>query len=345
MAIAWHWKFDKLVKTVVATLLNKYDVFMIVEGGTGTGKSTFSLDIAFAVKRDFKKLMELDYETVSVYYELLKAELKGITEEDFVANLVMLRDKDAYNFKMTKHLIYSQKAMQCFLNDWHGIGIPDEMINVAFNRDFWSEDQKDIIKMINMFRDHQNFIVACVPQFNVLDNQIKNLCKIRMSIVRRGLAVIQTPNKVFYGKDKWDSAYNEKIEREWLTKKGKRPQYTKLTTFRGFVKFPRLSKRIEEQYQAIKDDKRSSIVRDEMGIEIKKEETTEEKLYKQLIGGSIKNMQIIEGVAMANGMTAPQLKARLRKMLQDNNKNPLLSNYFYSKKAKTEGDYDVQGIV
>jgi len=31
------------------------------------------------------------------------------------------------------------------------------MINVTFNRDFYNEDQKNIIKMINMNRDHKNF--------------------------------------------------------------------------------------------------------------------------------------------------------------------------------------------
>jgi hypothetical protein len=35
------------------------------------------------------------------------------------------------------------------LSSWNVISIPDEMINVTFNRDFYSDKQKDIIKMIN----------------------------------------------------------------------------------------------------------------------------------------------------------------------------------------------------
>jgi len=342
MAVLWRWPFDKLVKTVVATLLNSYDMFMVVEGSTGVGKSSFALHLAIHVKREFKRLMAFDYETVNYYYERLKFEQKGISHEDFLAVLVELKRKDAYTFKMSESLIYKQDEMKKFLSEWCRIGIPDEMINVTFNRDFFHEDQKDIIKMINMFRDHLNLIIACVPNFGSLDKQIKDLCKIRISVVRRGLALIQTPNKTFYGKDKWDTQFNEKIEREWLMNKTKKPQYTRLTTFRGLIRFPKLPPKTERKYQKIKNKKRSVILKDEMGISDKKELTVEEKLYNKMIKGGIKNMQIIEGVAMANDMTMDKLRASLRRMLEAEGKDPKISSYFWNKKAivKEEKDKD-----
>ena len=131
-----------------------------------------------------------------------------------------------------RSMIYTKKETLNFFHQWNKNGIADEMINVTFNRDFYDLDQKNVIKMINMNRDHCNLFIACVPQFQNLDTQIKNLCKIRITVVRRGLAIIQTPNRTIYVKDKWDQATNEKFEREWLQKGISKPTYSKLTTFR-----------------------------------------------------------------------------------------------------------------
>jgi len=345
MAVLWRWGFDKIVTLVVATLLNLYDLFMVVEGSTGIGKSTFAIQLALRVRREFKKLKNLDYETVKFYYEYLNLEAKGISYEVFLNRLNEYQNNNYYDFKLNKHLLYSKDDTIKFLTGFYGIGIPDEAINVAFNRDFFLEDQKNIVKLINMYRDHLNCIMACVPNFNVLDNQIKNLCKVRVSVVRRGIAIIQTPNKTFYGKDKWDTAYNEKIEREWLSNKGKKPQYTKLTTFRGLVKFSALPDYVEKEYMRIKEEKRNVILKDQMGIEVKQEVTVEDMLFNKLIGGGIKNMQVIEGVALANNISVSTLRQRLKKLLVKSNKNPLISSYFYNKRARKEGDHQVEGIV
>ena len=345
MAILWRWGFDKVVKLVVATLLNQYDMFMVVEGSTGIGKSTFAVTLAIRVKREFKKLKNLDYDTVNFYYDYLNLEAKGVSHEDFLNRLIQFKKDNHYDFKLNKHLLYDKEHTIKFLTGYHGIGIPDEAINVAFNRDFFMEDQKNIVKIINMYRDHLNLCMACVPNFNVLDNQIKNLCKMRISVVRRGIAIIQTPNKTFYGKDKWDTAYNEKIEREWLGNKSRKPQYTKLTTFRGLVKFPPLPGYIEDKYKQIKEERRTVILKDEMGVEMKEDQSAEDMLFNKLIGGGIKNFQVFEGVALANGVSASTLRQRIKRRLIDNNKNPLIASYFYSKKAKINGDHAVRGIV
>ena len=341
MSIVWRWGFDKLVKTIVAILLNKYDVFLVSSGNTGIGKSSFALHLAYKVRREFRKLKSLDYETVKYYYEKLKFEQKGISEECFIKILIQYKEEKAYEFRMSEHLIYRKEDMQKFLNGWHGIGIGDEAINVYFNRDFYSEEQKNIVKMVNMYRDHNNLVIACVPNFNVLDNQIKNLCKIRIDVVRRGVAIIQTPNKTMYSKDKWDSDFNQKVEREWLTEKSKKPEYSKLTTFRGIVCFPKLPDNIEEKYQKIKNTKRNIILKNDMGIEIEnKELSSEDKLYNRLISGGIKNMQIVEGIAMANDISLEQMRAKIRRKLELEGKNTALSSYFWDKKALAKDDSD-----
>lgn len=342
MAVTWKWPFNKLIMTIVATLLNRYDFFCAIEGITGGGKSTLALQIALKVKAEFRKLLKLDYETVSKYYEFLSFAQKGISEEEFVNELVELKNQKAYGFKFNTHIVYKRSSLIKFLDGWKGIAISDEAVNTMFNRDFTDEDQKNIVKILNMMRDHNNLIIACIPNFKVLDNQIRDLCKMRLSIVRRGVAVIQTPNRTFYSKDKWDTANNEKIEREWLVKKSKRPRYAKLTTFRGLVKFPKLAPDIEKKYQIVKDKKRTQVVQEEMGYDMKAEETPEDILYRRLLEGGIKNMQVIEGAALAQDMTSEKLKSKIRRRLELDGKATALTTYFWGKK-KAE-DAEIKGF-
>lgn len=345
MAVIWKWPFNKLIKTIVATLLNKYDFFIAIEGVVGSGKSTLALQIAASTRREFNRLKKLNYDIVKYYYDILRLHEKGISEEDFIEELIELKKQKAYSFNFKNHLIYRREPLIKFLNNWKGIGVSDEAVNTMFNRDFINEEQKNILKLLNMNRDHNNLLIACIPRFKVLDNQVRDMCKMRLSVVRRGVAVIQTPNHTFYAKDKWDTYNNEKIEREWLTKKSKRPRYGRLTTCRGMLKFSKLSSKNEEKYHKIKNEKRTIIIKKEMGMDDKKKKKIEEKIYERLTKGGIKNMQIIEGVAIANNISLNALRGRVRKILVDKGENPLLSSYFYDKKAKKKGDFEVESIT
>lgn len=329
------WKLMDLVKTIVATLLNKYDYFMVIEGGTGIGKSTLAFQIAVRVAKEFRKLFSLDHDLIEYYYERVGRKMK-FTEEEFVQKILDLKNESAYVFNPISALIYTQDELQRKLSSWHTISIPDEMINITFNRDFFSEKQKDIIKMLNMFRDHENLTIACVPQFQNLDNQIKNLTKMKITVKRRGIAIIHTPNSVVYCRDKWDQATNEKIERDWIMKKINKPNYSKLTTFRGLVRFPALTKRQEIIYQKIKNEKRAVVLKEDMGIENTddKKEDPIQKIVDLLLNEGIKNGQMIDGYAMGLGLTPPQLRSKIVKELNKMNKPTAISYYYWDQKAK-----------
>ena len=227
MTVVMQWSLIKMITMIVRILQNKFDCFIIIEGNRGLGKSTLAIHLARGVAREFKKI-----------------------------------DHEKYKFHWDHSLVYTKKETKRFWHKWEAIGIGDEMINVTFNRDFYDTEQKDIVKMINMNRDHRNLFIACVPQFQTLDSQIKNLCKIRITVVRRGVAVIQTPNQTIYVKDKWDQATNEKIERDWIKKGITKPHYTRLTTFRGILKFPKLRDASELKYQEVKDRKRNLVAKE-----------------------------------------------------------------------------------
>ena len=336
------WRLQSLVQTIVATLLNKYDFFMVIEGNTGTGKSTLAFHIASGVAKEFRRLYALKEKHIEYYYERVGRKM-GFTEEEFVLKILKLKEERKYRFKPVEALIYTQDAMQKALSGWQGISIPDELVNVAFNRDFYSEKQKDIIKMLNMFRDHENLTICCVPSFQVIDNQIKNLTKMKITVKKRGVAIIHTPNSTVYCKDKWDQLTNEKIERAWITKKITNPNYSKLTTFRGLIRFYPLTKQQEKMYQDIKNDKRAVVLRDDMGMGSKEDDKKSDpfnNFMELLEAGSIRSGQVLEGYARAMGLTENQLIARLKTQLKKKNKPHILSQYYWDKKAKKEAEFN-----
>lgn len=304
MGLVLRWSLKRLVSIIVKTLENGFDFFLIIEGNRGLGKSTLAYHIARAVAREFRK-----------------------------------KNSKKYQFKPMRDLIYTKKETIAFLHKWNRTGIMDEMINVTFNRDFYNDDQKNIIKMINMNRDHGNLILACVPEFKNLDNQIKGLAKMRITVVRRGIAVIQTPNRSIYSKDKWDQNINEKIERSWIEKGIKNPKYTKLTTFRGILKYPKLTPKQEEIYQKVKDDKRNIIAKEQMGIDEEAETDPVMITIEKLLNKEIKNSSFLHGIGQGAGFDPFKFENRIRRELRKMGKSTRLTEYYWEKKArKEEGD-------
>jgi len=298
--VVMRWSMAKMIQMIVAILQNKFDCFIVIEGNRGLGKSTLGIHLARGVSREFKKQGSKDY-----------------------------------RFNWKNSLIYTKKETKRFWHKWKSTGIGDEMINVTFNRDFYNEDQKDIIKMMNMNRDHCNFFNACVPQFQTLDYQIKGLCKIRLTVVRRGVCIIQTPNRTIYAQDRWDTATNQKIEKEWIAKGIKNPHYTKLTTFRGVMKFPKLREKSEAQYQQVKDDKRNLVAKEEMGIDPDEVNLDPYAIaLEMLVAGKVRNGTFLDGFAQANNIIPATFKSQLRSRLQRDGKDHKVANYYWEKKAK-----------
>lgn len=304
MSAILQWSLKRMVNMICNILQNKFDCFIVLEGNRGLGKSTLAFHLANGVAREMKR-----------------------------------RNQEGYKFSPKKALLYQRLEVIKFFHKRYTTGIADEMINVTFNRDFYDDDQKDLIKMINMNRDHCNFFEACVPQFQTLDSQIKNLCKIRLTVVRRGVAVVQTPNRTIYARDKWDQATNEKIEREWLKKGIQNPHYSKLTTFRGIMKFPPLSKKQEEEYQSIKDEKRNIIAREQMGITDEDEEKDPViNAALMLEQGNIRNSQILEGMAYALDKIPDSFKRAIMSHFKKQGKRHTLSSYYWENKDNKQGN-------
>ena len=238
------------------------------------------------------------------------------------------RGVDGYKFLPRRDLLYQRDEVLRFFHKRKHSGIADEMINVSFNRDFYNETQKDLIKMINMNRDHCNLFIACVPQFKTLDSQIKNLCAMKITVLRRGMSIVHMPNQTVYSSDIWDEAFNEKIERKWLLSGTSNPRYQKLTTFRGFLKFPKLSDKQEMIYQMVKDEKRNLIAQAK-GLEEEEETNPFKIIYKALTDGKIGNVEMLNGMILAHGLKDDAIKRRLRNQLRKDSKITRLSTHYF----------------
>jgi len=324
LTVVRFWGMDQFAMMCAKMLLNKFDCFIVIEGNRGLGKSTLAYHLLTRVGRIMKRIAKETGGKDSLYkdyysfkpYPQSKGKLKG----------------------NTKNILYQRDEVINFFDRWNASALADEGINVSFNRDFWNEDQKNLIKLINMNRDHCNLFIMCIPQFQVLDNQIKNLCKIRVTIARRGMAVIQTPNRTIYNKDKWDTANNERIEREWLKKGSGLPKYSKLNTFRGMMRFPALTKRDESIYTTIKVNERNTIKKDlGVGGEEKKEKELSEIAVERLKEGKIRNANILDGMAIANGSTPDSFKNIIRGKLKKEGIDHRLPQYYWEKQGKGKG--------
>lgn len=325
MVVALQWSVDKIALMIMDMVMNKFDCFIVIDGNRGLGKSTLAYKVSKKVSNYFRVLVRETGGKDSPYYKYYE----------------FFPKKQLEHPKKYRYVIYTRNDVINVMNDWRKTAIADEMINVSFNRDFQEDGQKNLVKIINMNRDHCNLLIACVPSFQTIDNQMKNLCKIRFTVVKRGLAIIQTPNKSLYSTDKWDTANNERIERKWFQKGTGLPKYTQLNTFRGFVKFGSLSKEEQRIYDQIKTNERSLIAKD-LGVtegELGKEKVDfKDEILEKLQNGLIKNRQVIEGYAYANKITPDSLIDSLRRKLAKQNKNPKVSTYFTDKNARDKPD-------
>lgn len=235
-------------------------------------------------------------------------------------------------FKMHKDILFSRDDVKenIAVRD-HAVLLADEMINVTYNRDFWSEQQKDILKILNMYRDNCNVLIACIPNFSDLDKQFRSLVKIRINVVRRGLAVIHTQNQSYYSNDQWDMKVNEKIESKWTRKRTYKPSYTKLTTYRGLLRFGDLGKNQRELYEKIKQTKRNVLYRDEEVV--KKEQSIYDNMLERIKGGFV-TRSILQETCLMNGLKYTVVVSNLNNRLK-NEGNPSLNSYLSSDKDKS----------
>ena len=286
----YQWTINTIADLLVKTTALKFDGLVCLEARRGLGKSTLAFHISRAVNRHPNRV------------------------------------KGTYHFIPERDIIFTQQDMlNAILKRWYSTYISDEAILVAFNRDSQNNNQKKIIKALTSNRDHRNIIFLCLPSMSSLDKSVRNMVKLKITIIKRGLAVIQTPQKTIYNPDPWDTYNNEKIERKWIDN-GSKPNYTKLTTFRGFLKFPALTEKQEELYQRIKVDKRNQIMTQEEEEELSgsdnplkliKTSVIADKVIQMIATGEINDRSQFELICKMNDKAPRTMMENINKILKD----------------------------
>lgn len=307
----FKWNPTILSKLIIRTVNNKFDFNLCVSGLRGTGKSTLCYQLARRIQTCPERI------------------------------------KGTYTFNPKKDILYTQKDVLKAMNErWSSIIFCDEAIAVAFNRDFYMEDQKKIIKVMNMSRDHQNIIFFCIPNFTTLDTQMKGMMKMRIHTIRRGYGIVQTPVKSIYSRDSWDNSNNEKIEREW-SERGLKPKYQRLTTFRGVIKFKDLPPQHRQLYEEIKFLRRNQIL-----IEEEEKENAKQKrilltpiarqIAVALEEGNIKSREEFDKFAIVLGASPVDMVRRVREFNRERGVTTKLNDYFSQDEEKPDGDSKIE---
>jgi len=284
-----HWSIKELAEMTKERIKNKFDSNIAVTGLTGIGKSTFLWKF-FHKFPDFKVEKQLTYKR-SEMIDLIK------------------------NYK--------------FSYCWN-----DELIKSGYKRTFFDQEQIELITILTQYRNNYNIVAGAVPVFFTLDKELLKLFGMHINIIRRGIGVVHLPREGrMYTDDIWDIKVNAKLEEQWSKKKQKNPDfripYHKYTTFAGYVFFGAMTKKQEEYYERLKEQKRGD------ANNSKKDERPEESFYqkvlrllkeKKLDENSLLNLCLFHNKKLSN------VRVRLNQMLKDEGESKTLKDFLISKK-------------
>lgn len=281
-----------LAEIIEKRINNDFDLIIAVEGKRGMGKSTF---------------------------------LYGLGGK--------LNSRGLIKFNPYKHLVYSRTdSLKVLANSKKRYIMNDEMINVAYNRDFWESDQKELIKGLNNYRDSCNVFAMAIPKFIDLDKQMQKLCELRVVILKRGLAQIHQQLKGVYRSDVWDTKENIKIE----LKSRKGFAFGKLTTKVFYVKFPDLKESKKLFYKELKRERRNLIFNSNNGDSDDLMDNFYTNVY-DLITTFKMSQQEFESSCRAVGKTIKIVRNALNDRLKDNAHKERLQ-YFFTETNKKRAE-------
>lgn len=248
--------------------------------------------------------------------------------------------KIEHPFKPKRDLVYSREdTLKHLATKENGCIFSDEMVNVAFKRDFYEQGQKDLLKAFDMYRDSRNVFIGCIPIFIDLDKKMQNLCKLRFSVIRRGVALVQMQLSSIYSQDPWDIKNNQRIESRWSLKGTRNPRYSQLTTVRGILRFGDLSPRQRKEYDSIKKEKRAHVFdkyRDQSLI------SDPDQLFINNLMNELKQGKItpksFDVICRINAKKPDTIRRKINNILKENNDPKRWKDYCLSDKTKKRKD-------
>ena len=239
-------------------------------------------------------------------------------------------------FKPKRDLVYSREdTLKHLANKINGVILSDEMVNVAYKRDFYQEDQKELLKAFDMYRDSRNVFIGCIPIFSDLDVKIQKVCKIWIDVVSRGKALIHTQVKSSYLNDPWDLKNNMKVESKWTMRGISKPRYGQLSTIRGVLFSGDLSVSQREEYDAIKAEKRAQVFSKYSNEDIL---TDPEQIFTRNLMNQLKSYKLtpatFELLCSVNGNDSNKIRRKVNEILKQENNNLTYKDFCMDEKKK-----------
>ena len=131
------------------------------------------------------------------------------------AQLCKIGDK---NFAFSRNFIYGRKRWEKQIEtlDRYSFLVSDESSNVGHKRDWMTEAQKRIIRVLDMCRDRNLALIFVLPNIWSLDSEILRRMKAWVFVGTRGIAHVFKPNYDNpFCKDPWYRKQNEKKLERW----------------------------------------------------------------------------------------------------------------------------------
>lgn len=258
------------------------DNIILVTGPRGGGKTTISLKIILGFG-DFGEI-EVDYNK-----ELKKSIPEGA--EDFKP----IELKEFKHFSLEKDMAFQRKELQDLCQNLkRGFILADEAVVNASRKNTMTKANKILHQIITINRKNFNTVFFCLPSVEDFDVSILQYVTHWVHIDDRGLAAVLLPNPTsIFGRKKWDIDKMKKIYDKFLEDNPRSTQvpYWLFDNFRGYIKFKKLPKSVEEQYLKIAYEKKNiEIESEEIEKKPKFTETQESivnKLVEDLIKGEI----------------------------------------------------------
>jgi len=235
-------------------------------------------------------------------------------------------------FRPWKHQVYRQEdVINLFKKQKFSHVFDDEAIGSGYKRDFQKAGQKELIKIITMYRDNFNIYASAIPFFYSLDKDLRELIFLHIHIIERGLAVLFLPlEDNIHQTDPWDTKNNLKLEEKWQKRKQEDPNfkfpYHKLSTFAGYLAFSDLTEKQAKLYKEIKSEKRKSAYLTEEELAKQKELGFIDRIYNQMKEGKLTKDGLFQ-VCLIEGKKLSSTKVSLNKKLQDEGSEKTLKYY------------------
>lgn len=283
-----RWTLDNIAELLVFWITHRYDAIIFIEGNRGDGKST----LLWKILKKCKKFLP----------QPTPSELKNL------------------KFKPLRDLYYDKdKFLKALRGKKYSIIWNDELIGAGYKRDFYTETQKDIIKAINMYRDSYNLIAGCIPRFADLDTDLQGLCKLRISVRKRGYALLFAPSTSMFNRDRWNFTINQKIEDEWQKSGTQKPRYSKLKNVIGYTMWSELNPKQQKLYDMIKQKKRDAIYKNDEG-ELDTEKSMEKMFYERLLDRVTKKVltpKELQEICIVAGKDFNKVRNKLNKIMKE----------------------------